>query len=42
VRKISSSWRIGTIVNHVFVIVSKVVELQVADGENVIRALGAD
>jgi hypothetical protein len=29
-------------VNHVFVIVSKVVELQTADGENVIRALGAE
>ena len=42
VRKISSSARIGTIVNHVFVIVSKVVELQGADGENVIRALGAE
>jgi len=42
VRKISSSPCSGTIVNHVFVIVSKVVELQVADGENVIRALGAE
>ena len=42
VRKISSSARIGTIVNHVFVIVSKVVVLQAADGENVIRALGAE
>ena len=41
-RKISSSPCTGTIVNHVFVIVSKVVELQVADGENVIRALGAE
>lgn len=42
VRKISSSPCTGTIVNHVFVIVSKVVELQVADGENVIRAPGAE
>src|ERR1700758_3836784 len=42
VRKISSSARIGTIVNHVFVIVSKVVVLQGADGENVIRAFGTE
>jgi hypothetical protein len=42
VRKISSSWRIGTIVNHVFVIVSNVVVLQGAVGENVIRAFGAE
>lgn len=42
VRKISSSARIGTIVNHVFVMVSKVVELQGADGENVMRAFGAE
>ena len=42
VRKISSSALIGTIVNQVFVIASKVVELQTTDGENVIRALGAE
>ena len=42
VRKISSSPCTGTIVNHVFVIVSKVLELQVAYGENVIRAFGAE
>jgi hypothetical protein len=42
VRKISSSALIGTIVNQVFVIVSKVVELQTTDGENVIRAFGAE
>src|SRR5258708_8737196 len=42
VRKISSSPLTGTIVNHVFVIVSKVVELQVADGENGIRSLGPE
>jgi hypothetical protein len=42
VRKISSSALIGTIVNHVFVMVSKVVEPQGADGENVILALGAE
>jgi hypothetical protein len=42
VRKISSSALIGTIVNHVFVIVSNVVELQGADGENVILALGTE
>jgi len=42
VRKISSSALIGTIVNHVFVIVSNVVEPQGADGENVILALGAE
>src|SRR5277367_2123047 len=42
VRKISSSARIGTIVNQVFVIVSNVVEPQGADGENVILALGTE
>jgi hypothetical protein len=42
VRKISSSALIGTIVNQVFVIVSKVVELHTTDGENVILALGAE
>jgi hypothetical protein len=42
VRKISSSALIGTIVNHVFVIVSNVVEPQGADGENVILALGTE
>src|SRR5271154_5223560 len=42
VRKISSSALIGTIVNHVFVIVSKVVVLQGADGENVIWAFGTE
>lgn len=42
VRKISSSALIGTIVNQVFVIVSKVVELQTTDGENVILALGTE
>ncbi len=41
-RKISSSVLIGTIVNQVFVIVSNVVEPQGADGENVIRAFGAE
>ena len=40
VRKISSSPLIGTVVTHVLVIVSKVVELQVALGENVTWALG--
>src|SRR5580704_8297170 len=42
VRKISSSVLIGTIVNQVFVIVSNVVVPQGAEGENVIRALGAE
>jgi len=39
-RKISSSPETGTIVIHVLVIVSKVVEVQVALGEKVIWALG--
>ena len=42
VRKISSSPFTGTIVTHVLVIVLNVVELQLAVGENVIWALGAE
>jgi hypothetical protein len=42
VRKISSSPPTGTVVIHVFVIALNVVELQVADGENVICAFGAE
>jgi hypothetical protein len=41
-RKISSSPLTGTVVIHVFVIALNVVELHVAEGENVICALGAE
>lgn len=40
VRKISSSPETGTVVSHVSVTESKLVELHVALGEKVIRALG--
>src|SRR5579862_8686568 len=39
-RKISSSPEIGTVVIHVLVVVSNVVEVQLTLGENVIAALG--